>query len=863
MSDAGARRGLFFVLLVQSALALTFAWLTPAWEAPDEPWHLGYVTWLKTEQRLPPPTVDMLETWVNQEASQPPLYYVLAAIASAPFSTSDMDTAFVENPGRWGGVGLEARNHNYALHGPWDAPFGSPLMRGLLAARLIAALMAVVADWATYQLDATIVPHRLDVALAAAAVLAFTPQFAFLSGAASNDTTAAAACTVALWRAAVLLRAPGDRNALLCGLALGAALLTKSSALALVPIVALAALSTGLTAPLRSALRLGAIVLAAAGLVGGWWYARNLLGYGTFIGSELHLAMPWAREVPADLAKLVEDGEPWLLFLSYWAAFGWGTIRWPDPVYRVVFAVCLLAGMGLVYGGWRSIRSGWMQADSQGLLTRAAAWLRDPRVRTVLMLAAFAVAVLVALVGWMQVVRAHWGRLLFPAAGSISVLLALGLHAVLPRARLALLAATALAMWSISAPSSAIRPALLPPTTLSAQQTETLPDPVGWRIGDVAELLSVRPETSRVSVDSAWRVAVCWRPLRRTPKDVHVLVHLVGPDDALVASYHSVPADGNASTRAWEPGAAFCETVDVQIGEDVRAPAVYDVAVGLFDPATLDRLPATDTAGNAVGAGFVTRVKVEPDALGWTQRPIEAGLTVFDDPPGLDMTPLRATCADDRGGNDVGARRGARGVVERSETAEGCDDAITLVGYALPEGPVCAGSEIEVRLLWRAGNAAPPLDLQVLLHLRRWPGAPAAPLAQADGSVHDANGAPYPTSLWSPFEQVLDRRTLTLDGALAPGAYALVTGMYRLSDGVRADVVVDAESPVLDAVRLPATVEIASCESGRNRTGTAGGRAGAFPLLEPRSSLVSGLQPVSTRPNSASASAAAVAGRKP
>jgi hypothetical protein len=681
-------------------------------------------------------------------------------------------------------------------------------MRGLFLSRLVAAAMALLAAWATFQLAATVLPARGDVALAAAAVLAFTPQMAFLSGAASNDSSAAALCTLALWRMARLLRAPSRRDAAWLGVALGAALLTKSSALALVPLIGLAALSTAISPrhTLRQAMQHATIALGIAALLGGWWYARNLLLYDTLYGRSLHLAMPWAREVPATLTELWADHELWLLFLSYWAAFGWGTIRWPDGLYWVLLILCALGGVGLGRGLWQRLTALLASGSDRDRLPGATRLARaqhlaaSPALRTVALLALFALLVFLALLGWMQQVRAHWGRLLFPAAGALSVLLAIGLHLLWPKARLPLVLAACLALWALSAPWTAIRPALHAPPALAEAEVEALEGRVDWRIGDVAELLAVQPERTHTQVDGAWRVRLCWRALRRSEREWQALVHLVGPGDALVASYHSVPADGNASTRAWTPGEAFCETVDVILEEDVPAPAVYDIAVGLFEAATLERLPATTAAGEVVGSDFVTRLKVEPADPAWIDGKAETiatahpRLTRMATPPRLQMAPF------------IGGAAGG---------AESAD--LLLLGYATPAEPVCAGTSATVDLLWQAGSLPPPTDLQVSLHLRPWPGEPAPPLAQADGPPRAETGGTgpdagnYDTSLWSPREPVVDRRQVNLPADLPAGRYALVTGMYDLPGLTRAAVLDAPEGSSAGEIRLPTALEVIAC----------------------------------------------------
>ncbi|MFN8424245.1 MAG: hypothetical protein U0470_13010 [Anaerolineae bacterium] len=45
--------------------------------------------------------------------------------------------------------------------------------------------------------------------------------------------------------------------------------------------------------------------------------------------------MPWAHRTPHGIGRLIGDHAFDLLFMSYWAVFGWGTVRYPAAVYAV------------------------------------------------------------------------------------------------------------------------------------------------------------------------------------------------------------------------------------------------------------------------------------------------------------------------------------------------------------------------------------------------------------------------------------------------------------------------------------------------------------------------------------------------
>ena len=88
------------------------------------------------------------------------------------------------------------------------------------------------------------------------------------------------------------------------------------------------------------------------------------------------------------------------------------------------------------------------------------------------------------------------------------------------------------------------------------------------------------------------------------------------------------------------------------------------------------------------------------------------------------------------------------------------------------------GGIVAVRLAWRAVRP-PPEDYQVFLHVLAPDGQR---VAQHDGPPQ--NGL-APTSTWQPGQVYQDVHAVRLPPDTPPGAYALVVGMYRLSDLTR------------------------------------------------------------------------------
>ncbi|MBN1874245.1 MAG: hypothetical protein JXA33_08435, partial [Anaerolineae bacterium] len=88
---------LAILLTLFTILTLAYSLTTPLFEAPDEVWHYAYTRWLAEGHRLP--AMDSDESGASQEVAQPPLYYAIAALFSAPVADDDLQALFWHNPG--------------------------------------------------------------------------------------------------------------------------------------------------------------------------------------------------------------------------------------------------------------------------------------------------------------------------------------------------------------------------------------------------------------------------------------------------------------------------------------------------------------------------------------------------------------------------------------------------------------------------------------------------------------------------------------------------------------------------------------------------------------------------------------------
>jgi hypothetical protein len=125
------------------------------------------------------------------------------------------------------------------------------------------------------------------------------------------------------------------------------------------------------------------------------------------------------------------------------------------------------------------------------------------------------------------------------------------------------------------------------------------------RFGDQIELLGYDLETSRVRPGSTVRVVLYGRALRPMDTAYTVFVHLLGPAGVMRGQTDRQPLKGTYPTSVWPLDAVVRDEYVVPVAGDAP-PGAYRIAVGLYELATLERLPATSATGEPVPDGRLT-----------------------------------------------------------------------------------------------------------------------------------------------------------------------------------------------------------------------------------------------------------------
>ncbi|MBI3241340.1 MAG: glycosyltransferase family 39 protein [Chloroflexi bacterium] len=729
------RRGqpIFWLVVSFIIVGSIYAVTTPLFEASDELWHYPMVQHLSRGGALPVQDPNNVGPW-RQEASQPPLYYYLMGWATAWVDIAkgdDMQQVRWLNPHVDNGIITADGNINLAIHTPAENwPWRGTVLAVRLV-RLLSVLMSAGTVLFTYLLAREFFddePSRLM----SAAIVAFTPMFAFISGAVNNDNLASLLSAAILFLLVRFVRNTQypipNTQYLLLGILLGLAALTKQSALGLFPLTGLTLLvnSGQWTVNSRKSVILFTVhcslVFIPALLLPAWWYIRNLQLYGDLLGWNAFIAVLGKRQAPASLAQLWGERESFTR--SYWGLFGGVNVPMSDWIYTALNTVALIAIIGLAVFLIRSIVL-FRRSNSPLLVSLS------PSFSYFLLFAQLAL-LLYGLIQWATITWSSQGRLVFSGISAITVLMTLGLRTLLSaRVRSTGLGAIAAFMAAVTliSPFSFISPKYTDPPSLTQEQIAAIPNRLDADFGSLTfppemRLLGYKLDTTQVTPGGPVQLTLYWQSLVAMDRDWSVFVHVADENQIVVAQRDTYPGLGLMPTRKWAVGRTLADTYVINVSPTTYAPDNASIEIGLYDYNTGERLLIV--SGDQSGR----------DALRLAPLTIAANSGDLPNPQALNF------------GNQI-----------------------QLAGYEMDRRALASGEALTLTLYWRSITPI-TTNYSIFAHVR---GAGESLWAQADSWPQDGAA---PTATWVPGKIVSDIRTLTLKPDTPPGVYDVEVGLY-------------------------------------------------------------------------------------
>ncbi len=808
----GLRRNLDARLALMALLgdfllaALAFGVVIPVFEQPDEHTHYHFAQHVAQTGTLPVQAEeqDARGPW-EQEGSQPPLYYLMAAplVALAGGDLAE-DGLWVNDQNTMGTPALVG-NENRFVHDP--AVEGWPWRGWVLAAhlgRLLSSLLGLVTVLSVFLVARRILGGRPWLGVAAAALTAFNPQFLAVSSTFGNDALIIALSSLAL---ALLLRiwdqleagaeaADLARTVPALAVVAGLAPLAKISGLTLLAFtVATLTWLSWRRRSLTTALATVGPVLLGAALLSGWWYLRNLQLYGDLLGfSRMHPGGTLRQDF-AWLKWLRTDafGELKGVWLSSWGLFGWFTILLPGWVYGLITALSAAALAALVFWGRRLA----------GLDRARLAWL-----------GLWALLVGASLLRWLSITKGGQGRLLFPALAAGATFLVAGLAAALARTdtthrRLALTLYALMFTFALATLFGVIRPAFAAPERIALDAVPAEALPVGAVFGEGLKLVALeRPE--RVRAGQTFPVTLYWQVERTLTKDGFVALELSSREEdgdvimiGELAKTLAYPGAGSRPPKLLAPGPdVYVDRHQLTAGSlsygDAESKGA-DLRIQLYDPKTDEPWARSDDpASSSVDVNLV----IDP-----LERVTHAG------------TPIA------RFGN---------GIVlmwpeEKHWFPAQKSVQLTSEELSMYMGSI-SGNETKVLMSVEQDQSE---DLQVFIH---WLDSAGKPVKSFDRAL--TTQTDYPARSWRAGDSLYAVLPwmLVRDGTLAaedyrPGArHTILVGLYRLGDGSRIPAYgPDGERLKDDAVVLH-EIEVTGDTSGTSDTAPVPAPSQATPI---------------------------------
>jgi len=756
--SANQHKAVAAILVTFVLLSTTYSVVTPIFEAPDELQHYFFVQHLADGEGLPVITGPVPD--IQAEVHQPPLYYALGALVTFWIDTGRLTDFIWRNPHAQIGVPTASGNVNMVVHSAEESfPYRGVTLAVHLV-RLLSVLMGAATVLATYCIARQIMPRRKELAIGAAVVNAFNPQFAFISGTINNDNL-----VIALFALAALLvvwarREMSRGHLILLGLVIGLASLTKLTGLMILPLVTavlgMAALRRQRLIPfvgyipkasksrhksrkpaskcpcwgfltrghrqfwyIPTFVRWIAIVSIVALVVGGWWYARNWLLYGDPLGLKIMPILFRTRVYRPSLLELLAEFKG--LRMSFWALFGWFNILAEPWLYLAFDGLALLGAIGLLLPVFKRLRG--KETTPPPMI-----WL--------LFLLLWIAVVLAGLVRWTQMTRASQGRLMYPAISAISILLFTGLAQWVPRrAVTSLVGVLGVIMLAIAvvSPFRYIAPAYARPPLLSETEVEKIPNPMAVTFDGQMKLLGYEVGREAVRPGESLDVTLYWQALAPMERNYSVFVHLLDENELVLASQDTFPGQGTYPTRLWRAGEAIADVYTIVVPTAAFTPSSAQLEVGLYEFDSGKRLAVYGPQGEPLGDNVrFHRIEVLPHEGSNVPNPVHFSF-----------------------GNRI-----------------------ALIGYALEGRAVGPGEEIHLTLYWEA-LAEMERDYTIFTHVI---GERDHIWAQVDSQPQ---GGAAPTSTWSRGQVLMDEYHLLIEPDTPPGVYDIEVGLYLPATGER------------------------------------------------------------------------------
>lgn len=411
----------------------------------DEVAHFSYIQLLATEGRVP--VLPDVDAWRAEARSSggtrfdqlPTELYPYCRYAIVGWHCEPKDWDWARTPprmvtylGQLYPTGYQyTANHPplyYALMVPvyWAAQNWS-LVAQQYALRLAAIPFGLVTVLLAYRMTRELFPDDAFLQVTVPAFVAFQPQISYEAAMINNDIAAVALFS---WVLYLILRGIRTRFpvriCLWLGIALGLAVLAKSTSLTAAPVIAAAIILSVGWKNITDWLVRGLAVVAPAGIVVLPWYLFMYRTYGNLDAlSQIQDVQFWNRSAGDFLPLLLDRDFVIMRFRETWGEFGWRLMPLRPSLLWAIAIPIMISLIGLL---WYLVRSGRRrhEASAAGIPAARAPWL------SLAVLALTCIIAYLAVVQFGTIFQLTQARYFFPVVNAAALLTLLGLRTIIP-----------------------------------------------------------------------------------------------------------------------------------------------------------------------------------------------------------------------------------------------------------------------------------------------------------------------------------------------------------------------------------------------------------------------------------------------
>lgn len=438
--------GLLVVYLLKQLL---FVFAFQPFSGHDEVAHYSYVELLATEGRVP--RLPDLATWQAEASSRgdtsfdqlPTKLYPYCMYAVVGWHCEPYDRQWAANPPRMVTYlgDLYPTGYQYtANHPPLYYVLMAPVYQVAAdweleaqqyALRLAAIPLGLATVWLAFLMTRQLFPHDGFLLVTVPAFVAFQPQISYEAAMINNDIAAIAAFS---WLLYLIVRGVRSRfpvsTCVWIGVALGIAVLAKSTSLTGAPIIAVAIILTLGWQDVRAWIGRGVLVIMPALAVVAPWYLYMWRTYGNLDALTQIQALQFWNQSAGSFGEMLTDREFLIMrFRETWGEFGWRLMPL-DPNLLWAIAIPVLIGLaGLIWYVAQATqadrRTNEQPAEPNGVPIRTV-WIG---LTTLALACAIAYLAVIQFGTQFELTQA---RYFFPVVNAAALLTMLGLRTIIP-----------------------------------------------------------------------------------------------------------------------------------------------------------------------------------------------------------------------------------------------------------------------------------------------------------------------------------------------------------------------------------------------------------------------------------------------